>query len=357
MSGGSYTVCIVGAGARTPLGLNAAASAAAVRGAISMIAEHSFMIEKAGEPMRLAVDSLLTMQVTGVDRYYELSRGPIEEALSPLVNSGETRARPTVVIGLPEARPGVPADLSREIAKRVQATRAASPPLGRVATISSGHSAGLMALEEGCRQIQQGESDFCLAGGVDSYINADSLEWLDREEQLMSAENRSGFPPGEAAAFCLLASAGTAHRLRLKVLAQVMATATAQEDNRIKTDTVCTGKGLSEAILKVAAALSLPEEKIDFTYCDLNGERYRSEEFAFAALRVQTPFADVADNLTPADCWGDVGAASGPLFANLAIQSGERGYAKGPRCLLWTSSEGGERSAALIYLPGVSRRG
>ena len=58
---------------------------------------------------------------------------------------------------------------------------------------------------------------------------------------------------------------------------------------------------------------------------------------------------DAIDRLTPASCWGDVGA-SGPLFGALAIASGLRGYAKGPRAMLWTSSEGGQRGAAILHL-------
>ena len=78
---------------------------------------------------------------------------------------------------------------------------------------------------------------------------------------------------------------------------------------------------------------------IDNAICDLNGEPYRSEEFTFTVLRTQTAFADATRFVTPADCWGDIGAASGPLFANLAIAAAQRGYAKGPRALLWASSD------------------
>jgi 3-oxoacyl-[acyl-carrier-protein] synthase-1 len=127
------------------------------------------------------------------------------------------------------------------------------------------------------------------------------------------------------------------------------------EQNLIKTDDICIGKGLSEAVAQVSSALKLPEEKIDATYCDLNGESYRSEEFAFTALRTQAAFVDSLDNITPADCWGDMGAASGPLFAILAVASSQRGYAKGPRSLLWTGSEGGQRSATLLHLPNQPR--
>ena len=340
-------VFIVGIGARTPLGLNARSSAAAVRGAISAIREHPYMVDTAGEPMMVAIDPVLNPKYTGIERFLALASDAIQEALSPLAARRLNDLRIATVIGLPEQRPGVPHEFGAQFVQRLESEQTVLPP-GSVATICAGHSGGLMAIEEAVRQIQSGEAALCLAGGVDSYMDPDTLEWLDSERQLMSAQNRSGFPPGEGAAFCLLASLETARLYRLEILAEILGAGSAYEDNRIKTDTVCTGTGLSQAISLAAAALKLPDERIDFTYCDLNGERYRSEEFTFTVLRTQAAFAEASDNLTPADCWGDTGAASGPLFASLAIAAAQRCYAKGPRSLLWTGSESGRRSAVIL---------
>jgi 3-oxoacyl-[acyl-carrier-protein] synthase-1 len=52
--------------------------------------------------------------------------------------------------------------------------------------------------------------------------------------------------------------------------------------------------------------------------------------------------------LCPADCWGDVGAASGPLFLSLAVEASQRGYSKGPYAVMFAGSESGYRAAALI---------
>jgi 3-oxoacyl-[acyl-carrier-protein] synthase I len=221
----------------------------------------------------------------------------------------------------------------------------------RVKVMPHGHSAGLMALQEAARTIDAEESEVCLVGGVDSYLQWETLEWLDVERQLMSERNRSGFVPGEGAGFCLLASTTAARRRGWPVLAYLVSAATTRERNLIKTNDICIGEGLSGAIMQAAAVLELPAERINANYCDLNGERYRSEEFAFTALRAQAAFVNILDNMTPADCWGDMGAASGPLFATLAIAAGARGHARGTRSMLWTSSEGGYRSAAVLHVP------
>jgi 3-oxoacyl-[acyl-carrier-protein] synthase-1 len=82
----------------------------------------------------------------------------------------------------------------------------------------------------------------------------------------------------------------------------------------------------------------------------MNGEAYRADEYGFTIVRTSQHFASAGDFLAPADCWGDVGAATGPLLLALAVIAARKSYAPGPHALLWTSSEGGERSAALIRL-------
>ena len=353
-----YGVCVVGVGARTPLGLNGPSTAAAVRGAISAIREHPFMIDKVGEVMSVAIDLMLPPEMTNSDRMYQFACAAMEEALRPLIQFRIEGVSLPIIMGLPEERPGYSTAIGDKLIRQLTISENGPFKFTRVMALHEGHAAGLMAIEKAAELIQAGQATWCLAGGVDSYMNPDTLEWLDDGGQLMSSENRSGFPPGEGAGFLLLASTAAAEKWKLPVLAWIIATSTAHEEKRIKTETICIGEGLTAAIQGVITKLNLPDEKINTAYCDMNGERYRNEEFTFTLLRTQLAFVDAIDNLTPADCWGDVGAASGPLFANLAIASGLRGYARGPRPLLWASSECGKRSAALLHLamhhqPGV----
>jgi 3-oxoacyl-[acyl-carrier-protein] synthase-1 len=145
-------------------------------------------------------------------------------------------------------------------------------------------------------------------------------------------------------------------------LAKVTAVATSKETNLIKTESVCVGRGLSEAVKSVISRLPNAETKVDSVICDLNGEAYRADEYGFTVARTSDRFEDSSGYLAPADCWGDVGAASGPLFIVLLVAAARRGYARGPYTLLCTSSEHGHRSAALFYAdvspaaPGAGRR-
>jgi 3-oxoacyl-[acyl-carrier-protein] synthase-1 len=177
------------------------------------------------------------------------------------------------------------------------------------------------------------------------------VEWLDRAGLLLSSENRNGFPPGEAAGACLLASVHTAKRYELPVFAHLVAAATTFEPKSIRNaEAVCIGEALTEAVMEVTSPLNVPTEAITRTYCDLNGERYRNEEFVYTLLRVQEVFVDAHDYLSPADCWGDIGAASGVLFLALAIASFERGYTTGTLPLLWAGGVSGRRAALVLRL-------
>jgi len=341
------SICIVGIGACTPVGLNSASTAAAVRAGISGFEEHPFMINREGDPYMLAMVPSMDPVLTGADRYAALSTPAIHEALEPLRKIKLEGKEIKAIVALPEVRPGLPDDLDERIVNHISAQGNGHYHIEDVRLAFKGHAAGLMAFESAGKHLAKGESEFYLAGGIDSYIDPDTLDWVEENEQLHVPSNAWGFIPGEAACFCLVCSIDTANRYGLAVKAQLVAISTAHEKNKIKTETVCIGKGLTQAVKGVVSGL--PENtKIDHTICDQNGEAYRADEFGFMICRLSKYFTDPSDFMAPADCWGDVGAASGPLFINLITSASEKHYAKGPHTLLWASSEGGERTAVLF---------
>jgi len=340
-------VCITGIGATTSVGLDAVSTAAAVRAGISGFQEHPYMINQEGEPYLLAMVPSIEPDISGEQRYIELVTPSIKEALIPLQKISEDQFEITVILGLPEKRPGIPDSLAEKVATSIKSITTEHYKIKDVKTAYKGHAAGLMALESAIQLLATGECEFCLVGGVDSYIDPDTLDWIEDNEQLHIPSNAWGFMPGEAAAFCLICSAKTANRYKLQIKAQVLAVATAHEENCIKTETVCIGEGLTSAVREVFQVL--PEGvKINQTYCDQNGEAYRADEFGFMLARLSEYFVDPSDYVAPADCWGDVGAASGVLFMHLVCVAAEKGYSNGRVSLLWTSSEDGERSAAVL---------
>ena len=334
------SVCVCGIGARTPLGFDRHSSAAAVRCGISALQIHPAYVDKTGQPMRLASGPGMDPWLPPTERILLLLSAAVAEAIAGVNAIMRTGAVP-FLIGLPEPRPGLPTDIAERLTGHIRS--------GFEPTIfSNGHAAGLMAIEEGARLIAEDRASICLVASADSYLNADTLEWLDAGGRLLSAENRNGFSPGEAAGACLLASEAAAEAHELPILARVVSVATRIEEITIGMDAVCIGAGLTAA---VSATAQLADHPVAAIYCDLNGERYRSEEWAYTLLRIQQAFVDAHAYISPADCWGDVGAASGPLYAALSIAAAERGYSKGSLSMLLAGSDGGYRSAAVIRNP------
>ena len=341
-------VVVVGTGARTPLGLNAPATAAAVRAGIAAMGNHPFMIDQFGDPMVVSRDAELPSETGGVDRFVQLALPAALEALRVLPAGNSASIKIRLHVALPEDRPGLPADLKAKFAERFQLALGENFQVEKVTSHALGNAAGIAALEEALSEIERGESEFCLVGGVESYLMPETLEWLDSVEQLHSPSTIWGFCPGEGAGFFLLTSGRIAKSLGLSSTIRVLSAAKGSEPNRIRTETICIGEGLSDAFQQTLSGLPTETDRVDHTICDMNGDRYRGDEYSFARLRSADYFSEFSDFDTPGDCWGDMGAASGPLFVVLASVAAEKRYSPGPITLVWGSSDGGLRAGALL---------
>jgi 3-oxoacyl-(acyl-carrier-protein) synthase len=331
-------VCICAIGARTPVGFTAAASAAAVRAGISRLGLHPSFVDQDDEPVSFAADPATAPDIPIAARMQDMLNSVADEVQGQLPVAMSIDG---CWLALPEPRAGLPTDLAPWLADSTQ---------GPVHVLSRGHAGGLMALQAAAQALSHDEVEIALVIGVDSYHDLVTIQSLDMRRRLMAARNPGGFPPGEAAGACLLVRGETAARRGIPVLARIRSAATAVEPHPLRSDDPCLGEALTAVVASAASGLQRPQELITATYCDLNGERYRSEEFLYTLLRTGAAFVKAHDYVSPADCWGDVGAASGPLFAVLAVASGLGGYAKGAYPLLWAGSDSGYRAAVLLEL-------
>ncbi|HEY6556233.1 MAG TPA: beta-ketoacyl synthase N-terminal-like domain-containing protein [Polyangiaceae bacterium] len=337
---------IVATGARTPLGLSSAASAAALRAGINRLGQHAFLIDRLGKPMVAAPDARLDPGVVGNPRLLALARSALDEACQFLREHASSLGPAPLHLALPEFRPGWSESDAASLGRQLSALRA-PVEIGEVKLYPRGHAAGVAALRAAVADLATGMVDVCLVGGVDSYLHPDTMEWLDNHRQLAGEDGRSAFVPGEGAAFLLLMTDYGSRRLGLRNQGTISALALTTETKRIKTPETCLGEGLTAAVQAVTATLASGDQ-IHNVICDINGERYRGEEWGFVCLRLAERFDDPLAYRSPADSWGDMGAASIPLFTMLACEAAARGYASGSRTLLWASSEGGQRGASLI---------
>lgn len=343
---------VVAVAARTPVGLTAESSAASVRAGICRYAEYPF-VDPRGEPVVVAADRLLGPKPEGRDRLVPMAGSVLEEIEAQIDQKILYGGRLSVLLALPETRPGFSEEDAAWVAEAMAARFRAKTSDAHVEIAGRGHAGAVRAVEQAVRECSESRDNLFLVVGVDSYHHADTFVWLERSRRFAQPGIRSGFTPGEGAGCLALMSAGLRRRLRLPQLAIVRGARTAQEQLLRDSDTGSFGVGMTQAVQGAIAGLDLRREGVDVLYTDINGERYRSEEWGFVALRAPSVWKSPGYK-SPSDCWGDVGAAFGALGGMLAVQAFARGYARGPRALVMAGSDNGLRGAMLLQAPQVS---
>jgi 3-oxoacyl-[acyl-carrier-protein] synthase-1 len=342
----SDAIQIVALGARTPVGLSAESCAAAVRAGISRVKLHPFLVDAWGGHLRCGLDGLLKATDLGGTRLLSLAYAAVREALKKLP---ALSAPLSCWLCLPAPRPGFGAAEALALAEALP--RALAPFLNGHALsmriVLEGHAGGVLALEQAAAELSAGKLALCLVAAVDCYLEADTLSWLERDRRVSQGPIRGGFPPGEGAAVVALCSVGAQKELGLPVLASIAALATARELAHEHSDEGLQGRALAEVYTRVGSALGAGE-RFDEVFIDINDERARSTDYAFALLRAATLFRDGAAYVTSVASTGELGAASAIFHCVLAARAFAVNYARGPHALVSAASWGGLRGAILL---------
>jgi 3-oxoacyl-[acyl-carrier-protein] synthase I len=346
------TVVIVGAGAVSPIGLSLPETAASARARLARLREIEWR-DRRFEPFVVGTvpdEGLPPLAAALADAHLQYREGrmlrlaqvALEEALIQLPT--EVAALP-LLLGLPEhhtTQPIDPASFIQRLILQVQV------PITRDASVAvpTGRAAGLIALRQARTRLLQGDHEFILVGGVDSLVDLYVLGTLDLQGRIRNAVNSDGFSPAEGAAFLLLCTAETARRRALSVSVAVSGCTCGNEPGHLYADAPYLGEGLAAAVGALLAEAP-PSPPVGCVFSSFNGERYWGREFGVARLRNAAAFADDHQIEHPAECFGDLGAAHGPMLAALAYHGLLRGYRRSP-CLVYASSDYGERGAALF---------
>lgn len=345
---------IVTVGARTPVGLRAESSAAAARAGISRVRRHPLLFDEEGEPLRTAMDARIEPDLPGWRRIAALAASAIDEVLEKTERVIPPSERFAVLLSLPETRPGFSEADAGRVARAVLAGVERSTRRLAIDVVGRGSAGALEAFEVASKSSAAGRATYHLVCGAESYLEEETLDWLEADRRLTRKGVRNGFTPGEAAGAILLASAEAIRRASIAPMAAVRGVGTSMEPRTILSGKDSLGEGLSRAIEKACSGLRLPEEAVDAVWCDINGERYRTEEWGFALLRSQREIKTTDYELLSSS-WGDIGAATVPLQCVMAVQSWRRGCAAGQRALICAGSDGGLRGAVVLEAPKCSR--
>jgi 3-oxoacyl-[acyl-carrier-protein] synthase-1 len=339
MSGGLH---IAAAGMVSCVGLDAAASCAAMRARLDGFAETRFMGPD-GEWL-IGGGVPLPRNWIGIRRMAHLAAG----ALSDLQRQhGQPLDRVPILLCLAEEdRPGRPvtdtALLGRFLAEILGL---AAPP--RLAVIAHGRPSGFVALDRARRLLAAGEDPVIILG-LDSYLTGQSIAHYLLQGRLLVPDNANGFIPGEAAAAVLCTAAGGPLRMTGLGLAREPAHIYNAGD-RDGQDLPLRGDGMTNAYRIALAAANCDMEVISYRLSDVSGEQYYFKQAALASLRTEAGHREFRDLWAPAESLGNCGAAVVPLMLGMALTAAIRGYAPGSPLLVEASGDDGACGAAVLH--------
>jgi 3-oxoacyl-[acyl-carrier-protein] synthase-1 len=203
-------------------------------------------------------------------------------------------------------------------------------------------------VQEAMTLLMADEVEFCIVAGVDSYLLESRMEFLDQSWRIKSGRNVDGYLPGEGASMILLERADKIKSKNRSAQARISSCSTGNESQRMMSEKNSSGIGLSEAIGKTVFQEGGEKTNIRWVICDLNGESYRGFEWGLTQTRMRSVFSELKTVTHPADCTGDVGAATGGVLISYAVQAFQRGYQPSDKALLWTASDDGLRAALCV---------
>lgn len=341
------TAEILGLGMVTPVGLTAAAAAAALRAGIVRTRESSF-IDRHSEPI---VASFLdekflpalrlpkaTLKVPSVryERMLRLAAPALQQACQGI-------SKPTLLLALPEDGHGVGLEFLEQLAQQ----SGVELDVRRSKLFPHGRAGSLLALAEALRRLATNASTPVVVGGVDTYCDLPLLDSLWDESRLLVKGLTDGFVPGEGASFVLLSKPGQGRQLGLVPLARILGVGTGVEKGHLHATEPHLGDGLAEALHRLFSEVAAEKPRVRCVYAGLNGESFWAKEWGVSYLRHSHYFEEGFRLEHPIDCMGDPGAALGPILLSLAAIGVQREYRQAP-CLVWCSSDRETRGAALV---------
>lgn len=349
------TISIIGIGMMTPVGDSAAMTATSVQAGISAY-QASSIYNKRFQPMTLALtpeDALPPLHeelekvprlTSRQRRMLRLADKPIAAALSAL----KTPTAPPLLLAGPEAIPDCPPPLDDSFLAHLHRQAKGGFNLSKSKLFPHGRASGIEAIAQAWTMLTSEAEPFVLVGGVDTYLDLYLLGTLDLHDRVLADGVMDGFCPGEGAAFLLLASAQTVEKKSLHPIAQICKPELAAEPGHRYSQSPYKGEGLAQAVTAALAGLEGGEANTVFS--SMTGENLHAKEWGVTGIRNQAALAEKLQFEHPADCYGDPGAAAGPLMIGLAALGMSDGDVAGP-CLIYCSSEHEKRGALCLLKP------
>ena len=357
------TIVITGLGALSPVGANAEQTCAAIRAGMAAFKQHAYYECIPDTTQQNDEPTCYTASVPVIDPYLDGPERLLQlalPALHELIDNVQFNLQDACASGLFLALPQ-----GDEVVNSWQLDTWFIPQLCQRLSLADfkttkinqeGRSGVFSLVADAIEALQTGQLDYCIVGGVDSWLIAKRMALLDADWRFKSERNVDGFIPGEAAVMLMLETAAHAQARGAPALTRIGAVGFGMEPETLYSDQVSTGQGLADAL---NGALQSPTTQhfLESVYCDLNGESYSAFEWGLMLARLGPTLEHIKKLIHPAENCGDVGAASGGLLLACASKAFQHGHPIGHEALLWTASDTGKRSAISLAAPSNNPQG
>ena len=335
---------ILSAGMVTAVGLDRAASCAAMRGSIDGFQETRFATGE--DEWLIGAPVPLPRNWIGEKRLAHLAAGAVVDALD-----GHWAELGRVLLVLCLAEPDRPGRLINDVERFAAKVREFSGLSLDTKTYVAEHGrpAGFVALDRARAALIDGTADTAVIVGVDSLLTGQAVAHFNNQSRLLTPANSNGFLPGEAAAAILCVPGKPTH---FALTGLGLAREKASIYNGLDEDGAhlpLRGDGMTAAYKKAMDAAGVSLAKIEYRLSDLIGETYFFKQTALAALRLERGRSEFQDLWSPAETLGNIGAAVVPLMIGWALEAFEKGYDPGSPLLIEASGDDGACGAAVFH--------
>ncbi|VUD66207.1 hypothetical protein TDB9533_03530 [Thalassocella blandensis] len=338
---------IAAVGILTPLGDSVSTCSAAIRAGVSRYGDIGYFNRRdypmkgcyiPAEVLPKLEDSLIAPGIVTRERRLARIAAP---ALQKVLGAVEHEAPLPLFLAGPDTLPGPVKSINGNIIKYIQTQAGIELDLARTRYFASGRSGVIEALDLAFKFFESFNEDYVLVGGLDTYLDPTLLSVLDSEGRVLAENSQRGFAVSEGACFLMLTPKQELASNSIRICKPGMS----REEGHMYSEHPYMGEALSQAV--AGAMQNANSTGCTALYSAMNGEDFFAKEYGVAVIRNKKYFAEDFEHFHPADCYGDVGAASGAVLVAYAADELSLSEKIAP-ALVCTSSDLGRRSAVCL---------
>ncbi len=345
---GTRPLAITAVNCITPIGLDARQTAASVRAGIVRFALSDDYQDANGKPVTLAKIQGVRDDVANViERIRDVAEVCLDDMLDAYFET--TKQNPNkahfILGAASQELPGPEyGDENMIILKHVIAERFSD---FQKTILTTGNASLHYAISEAAKVIQNKPDTLCIIGCVDSLHRESILDYFEEQGRLKSPGygRHSGLIASEAVSFMVVEDLERARQAGRPILARISTLGLSEEPKPRSSEQSGISKGLTDACQ--AAMNPLADRELQTIIGDLNGEDARATEWGVVCMRIFPKDKKQPHLKTPAEYYGDIGAASGAVMTAVSALGLHNAWLDSP-VLIFCSDDFGPCGAVVL---------